>query len=256
MRIIRHSPQHITIHSPDLVLWIMALVFLGASALILLGFGAKVTLNCDRSLPPARVCTLETASFIDSNQTQIPAGNLQRAEVRVNYGDSDSSDTYKVVLLTNNGELPFTEYYSSGSSKKQQLADEINQFIQNDSLNTLSVKSDDRLWISIFAGIFAGIGALMGIFSGITTLDLDRSSGLLTVSKRRLLSAGASEYLLSDFQGAELESSKNTYRVVLRMRDGRTEPLTSYYSSGYKGKKKLADELQGFADSGPYKTTL
>lgn len=256
MRIVRHSPQHITIHSPDLVLWILALVFLGASALILLVFGEKVTLNCDRSIPPAGVCTLETTSFIDSSQKQISVGNLQRAELRVNYGDSDSSDTYQVVLLTNNGELPFTDYYSSGSSKKQQLVNEINQFIQNDSLNMLSVKSDDRLWISILAGIFAGVGALMGIFSGITTLDLDRSSGLLTVSKRRLLSTSASELLLSDFQGAEIESSKNTYRVVLRMRDGKPIPITSYYSSGYKGKKKLADELQVFADSGPYKTTL
>lgn len=256
MRVIRHSPQHITIHSPDLVLWIMALVFLGASAMILLIFGRKVTLNCDRSLPPAGVCTLESASFIDSNQTQISAGNLQRAEVRVNYGDSNSSDTYQVVLMTTNGELPFTEYYSSGSSKKQQLANEINQFIQDDSQNTLSVETDDRLFISILAGIFAGVGALMGLFSGITTLDLDRSSGLLTVSKRRLLPAGASEYLLSDFQGAEIESSKNTYRVVLRMRDGRTVPLTSYYSSGYKGKKKLADELEAFANAGQYKTAL
>lgn len=256
MRVIRHSPQHITIHSPDLVLWLMALVFLGASAMILLIFGRKVTLNCDRSLPPAGVCTLESASFIDSNQTQISAGNLQRAEVRVNYGDSDSSDTYQVVLMTTNGEVPFTEYYSSGSSKKQQLANEINQFIQDDSQNTLSVETDDRLFISILAGIFAGVGALMGLFSGITTLDLDRSSGLLTVSKRRLLPAGASEYLLSDFQGAEIESSKNTYRVVLRMRDGRTVPLTSYYSSGYKGKKKLADELEAFANAGQYKTAL
>jgi len=252
MRVIRHSPQHITIHSPDLVLWFLAVSFLGSSALMLLVFGRKVTLNCDRNLPPAGVCTLESASFINRRQTNFSVGGLQQAVVDVSYGDSDSSDTYRVVLVTTNGEVPFTGYYSSGSSGKEEIADDINRFIRSNSQKTLSVKTDDRLVLSIIAGVFAGIGVLMGLFGGITTLDLDRSSGLLTVSKRSLISDSVSEHLLSDLQGAEIESSSSTYRVVLRLRESKPIPITSYYSSGYKGKKKLADELQEFIGAAKY----
>lgn len=246
MRVIRHSPQHITIHSPDLVLLILAVSFLGTSALMLLVFGRKVTLNCDRNLPPAGVCTLETTSFINRRQTNFSVSALQQAVVDVSYGDEDSSDTYRVVLMTTNGEVPFTGYYSSGSSGKEEIADDINRFIQSNSQQTVSVKTDDRLVLSIIAGVFGGIGALMGSLASYTTIDLDRSSGLLTVKKRSLIKNSTSEHLLSDLQKADIESSSSTYRIALRMRDDSTIPLTSYFSSGYDGKQKLADELQQF----------
>jgi len=251
MRITRHSPQHITVRSDEAVMWIMSIIFIVVAGAMLLIFGKKVTLNCNRSLPPAGSCTLETTSFIDRRNMDFSLGELQQAVIDVSA--SSDGDTYRVVLVTAHGEIPFTDYFSSGYSGKQELADEINNYLRSTSQQSLSVKSDDRLIMSILAGVFGGAGGLMLLFSGVTTIDLDRSTGLMTVTKRRLIGSGSDEYLIGDFTGAEIEgSSKGNYRVVLRLRDGRSIPLTSYYSSGYDGKRKLADELQGFTAGGGY----
>ena len=88
----------------------------------------------------------------------------------------------------------------------------------------------------------------MALLAGFTVINLDRSSGMLTVTRNRLITKSTSEYMISEFKGAEIQGSNGTYRVALLMKDGQAFPLTSYYSSGTRGKQKLVDELQRFAD--------
>lgn len=248
MRVVRHTPQHVTITTSEPVLWILGISFLLAGLALTLLLSRVVTLTCDRSLPPNGACTLTSSNYVTSKTYELPLDQIQGAEVQISYGDSDSDDTYRVVLITTQGTVPFTGYYSSGSQKKQQTADQVNRFLTYESQQNLSLKVDDRVWMSILGGVFAGAGLLMALLAGFTVINLDRSSGMLTVTRNRLITKSTSEYMISEFKGAEIQGSNGTYRVALLMKDGQAFPLTSYYSSGTRGKQKLIDELQRFAD--------
>ena len=72
----------------------------------------------------------------------IPMGELQRAEVEVNE-DSDG-DTYRVVLITENGRIPLSEVYSSGERGKRARANQINAFLSNPEQMSLRIQQDHR----------------------------------------------------------------------------------------------------------------
>jgi len=137
----------------------LGFLFFVSGLTVMLFVGSKNTLSCDRSLAPAGACTLRVEKALTGKEQQIPIPQLKGAYVDEST-DSDGT-TYRVVLQTARGEIPFTSYYSSGYSGKKNTVDKIIAFLQDENQAVLSVKTDSRIWVAIFSGIYAGVGAVL-----------------------------------------------------------------------------------------------
>ncbi|MEB3231417.1 MAG: hypothetical protein VKJ64_10435 [Leptolyngbyaceae bacterium] len=132
------------------------LPFLGFGVLALVLFAKATTLECDRIEPKQIECTLVSEGVLGSDTQTISSGQLQGAEIEVNY-DSDG-DTYRVLLLTDTDPIPFTTVYSSGRSGKQEKVQQINAYLTNEHQKTLTIQQDDRMFGYILGGVFGTVG--------------------------------------------------------------------------------------------------
>ncbi len=246
MKIIRYDQQHIAVRFNPAGMWIMGVAFLGFAALAVLILGSQSTLTCIRS---DRTCSLEKKSLLKTSSLDIPMEQLQGAQL-ITVTDSEGSDTYKVALNTTGGSIPLTGYSSSGYNSRRRIVEKINAFLTDASQQRLEVKQDSRILLYIIGAIFAGIGLLLILLISRITVDLDRTKGLATLKRRSLITSSVDEILLGDLTGAEVQGSSGSkgasYRVALVQRSGQRTPLTGYYSSGYQGKQKLAEEINNF----------
>lgn len=157
----------------------LGLIFFLAGLVVMLFLGQKVTLTCVRSLPPPGFCTLRSANMVSARETIIPIPDLIGAALDVSHGED--GDTYRVLLQTTRGSLPMTGYYSSGLNAKQVTVDKINSFLMYSTMQSLHIKTDDRIWIAIFSGIFAGSGALLLTLAVLKTVQDTREGSQGTV---------------------------------------------------------------------------
>lgn len=153
------SFSHLKLDPDQMIRGGLGLLFFLVGLAVMLFLGQMVTLTCVRSQPPPGYCTLRSANMVSARETIIPITDLRGASLDISYGDD--GETYRVLLQTSDGSLPMTGYYSSGFKAKQRAVDQVNSFLMYDTMQTLYVKSDDRIWIAIFSGIFAGCGALV-----------------------------------------------------------------------------------------------
>jgi hypothetical protein len=137
-------------------------VFVVSGLVAMVVFGELATLTCQRVEPTQGSCQFVHSGLLGSDETTIPLNQLQSAKVDVNEGNR--GNTYRVVLLTNGGKVPFTSVWSSGAEGKQKNADRINAFIGNPGKTSLRVQQDDRWFAYPFGGIFilAGGGVVLG----------------------------------------------------------------------------------------------
>ncbi|MBD0346025.1 MAG: hypothetical protein ICV63_14620 [Coleofasciculus sp. Co-bin14] len=133
-------------------------------AIIVLG-GKRITLTCQRVEPTQGNCQLVSSSLLGSNEITIPLNQLQGAEVEVDE-DSDGN-TYRVVLLTNDSDVPFTLLWTSNARENEKNVNLINAFVVNAGKTSLRVQQDDRLSAYCWGGLFILIGGLTMLgFSG------------------------------------------------------------------------------------------
>ncbi|HEY7569241.1 MAG TPA: DUF3592 domain-containing protein [Gemmatimonadaceae bacterium] len=104
----------------------------------------------------------------------------------------------------------------------------------------------------IVGAVMAALGALMGLLPATHTFAFSRSERRLIVVRQRLGRVTREEYPLRDVASAFVDSSKSsdgdTWRVVVQLTDGQIIPVTSYYTSGYDGKKLAADRITEFVN--------
>lgn len=97
---------------------------------------------------------------------------MHREKININqlYGtklgisEGDEGYTYRVEMLTSDGEIPLTPVYSSGEKSKREKIKKINDFINNQTANFLIIKQDDRIFAYIFGRLFTlnGSGLMIG----------------------------------------------------------------------------------------------
>jgi hypothetical protein len=138
-------------------------IFLTIGLLVGLVFAKQYAFECERLSPQTDEgnCELTAAGFRGTETTSFPISELQGARVASNYDSEDRSTTYRVEILTERGELPITPVWSSGQQSKQEMADEIEQFAQNQSISNLAIAQDDRWFGYLFLFIFGGVGLAM-----------------------------------------------------------------------------------------------
>jgi hypothetical protein len=167
MKNVEQTPDPLSLQPNNLMTPIAAIlftsVFVVAGLAIILIFGELTTLTCQRVQPTQGSCQFVRSRLLRSGETTIPLNQLQSAKVDVT-ASSRRGNSYRVVLLTYGGEVPFTIASSSDAEGKQENVDKINAFIANPGKTSLRVQQDDRWFIYPFGGSFILLGGL-GLFS-------------------------------------------------------------------------------------------
>jgi hypothetical protein len=145
--------------------FLMGLFFIGGGIFIIIMFSKLTILECLRSEPSTNQgqCQLISQGIIGSKTTKtIAIKSLQGAKIEESR-DSDGDSTYRVVLLTQEGNIPFTKDYSSGKFGKEKNMNEVRNFLSNKNQTSLKLKQDDRWWfiVGVAFGII-GISLVLG----------------------------------------------------------------------------------------------
>jgi len=106
---------------------------------------------------------------------------------------------------------------------------------------------------SIWAGaICLIIGLLLALVLGsITTILVDKDTGIFTLRNRSIFRNMVKEYFINEITSIEIEQNRSddggaTYRVAIITKNGESIPFHSYYTSGYRGKERQAQKLRDF----------
>lgn len=135
----------------------LSIIFVGLGLLFSYLLGIVTTLECSR-LESAQTCNLERSWMGLVKLTDRPLRQVHSAWVEESCDDDGC--TYRVVLETDQGQLPLGTAYSSGSASKQDKADQVNAFVENASITQVKVQDGGGLWM-LFPLIFIAVGLVM-----------------------------------------------------------------------------------------------
>ncbi len=262
MKIIHHSPTLLTLQLRPWFLWLFGAAFSTAGLVVILLLGNVTTLTCQRTGTTGD-CKLSQSGVLDSSLQRLPLNEVRGAEIATHH--NRDGNTYQIRLLTDTGEIPLTSYYSSGYSSKANVVQQIEQFVSNPEISSLSIQEDGRWFAYPFGGVFLLSGlAIATCFGQVVTCSFDKTMGKFTIQRQGLLGNHQRHYRIQDISNVEIEESRgnnsSTYRVSLVIYDDSSDgyqrsknyhqmvPLTTYYSSGYNEKQKTVDSIRNFLD--------
>lgn len=135
---------------------IFGLIFVVAG-LAFVFFLARVTeLQCTHPEPTQVVCIREVKWL-----GIVPIGEKTMRDVRgasVDENCDEDGCTYRVIVRTGEGNVPLTDYYSSGYKAKQDTADQITAYAGQSSEGTLDVSEGSVILGVLGGGIFIVAG--------------------------------------------------------------------------------------------------
>jgi hypothetical protein len=146
----------------------LSIVFVGMGLLFSYIVGIVTTLECARP-ESGQTCNLERSWMGLVKLTDRPLRQVHSAWVEENCDDDGC--TYRVMLETDQGQLPLGTAYSSGSRSKEDKADLVNAFVKDSSISRVKVQDGGGLWLFIpLLFIIIGVGLvarpLFGLIKG------------------------------------------------------------------------------------------
>jgi hypothetical protein len=112
-----------------------------------------------------------------------------------------------------------------------------------------------RTAIGVVGAFMVVLGAMFVLLPAISTFYFNRGEKRLVIARRRVwtpTSQGYDEYPLADVNAVRVEEGRSsddggtTWRVVVRLADGRSIPFTSYYTSSYEPKAAMAARIANY----------
>ncbi len=249
MKIVEQSSDRLVLQLRPWIIWIFSALFIGFG-LVPIFSTSKRELICDRTPTPGQ-CELHSHQLFSSsklNTFQLSAVQRARLESK---RDSEGDSLYRVVLLTDQGSVPFTSIYSSGRSQYRHYVAVINAFLQNPEQRSLYVEYNDHWSLLIVTLISSGTGIVLLVFMGeIVTCDFDRLSGTLHIARRGLFGTRTQKHSLDEVSDVVVRASPGsdgggTYRICFIFREEEV-PVTAYYSTGRKEKWKTVELIRQF----------
>ena len=166
-------------------------------------------------------------------------------------------DRYRVALVTDWGNIPFRKSYTYSSLPEYQhlltVVSQINSFVAKPLQDSLIVEQDEKYvgYICFATGTFFSlITFLILAISPYITCSLEREFNLVTIERRNLFSKKTFDYKISDIVAVKVEEQSDiesaTYRLTLLLTSGEKVPLTYGFTSGWKEKQQIANQLQNF----------
>jgi hypothetical protein len=141
-----------------LVVLILGLVFMFI-------FGQISELRCEKPQLYVVECALDQ-KFLGiipvSSKTFLDVNNAW-----VETSCDEDGCSYRVVLLTSNGQQPLTNYYSSDYGAREEMTWEINSYIQSEDNTPLFLTEKSGLIPALFSLIFVLVGLYQMIVKGL-----------------------------------------------------------------------------------------
>ncbi|MBD1834885.1 hypothetical protein H6F61_19825 [Cyanobacteria bacterium FACHB-472] len=171
--------------------------------------------------------------------------------------DSDGDNTYRVVLLTNSGEIPLT-LGTSDAGEKQKNAARINAFIDNFEEISLHVQQDDResvYFLGAISGLLGGglaFGSLHREF--IISCTFDKALGLVRLKRQTLLRTKVTEWRLREINQIDVKEKMDSdgdkmYSVWLNLKSGEHISLSLQGITDKQNNQKIAECICQFLNS-------
>lgn len=207
-------------------------------------------LQCNTNLSsPEKHCQLtESIAFFYHHTTDL--GHLKKAKLR-SWKNKKGSRQYQIKLLADNSvTLGFTP--SLSVSSLDPIIAKINQYLQSDTQPPLAIGTIASLFPSLFSSIFILVGFAVGALTNRLKIELDKTTRLMQIQRKNLLSTSTEDVSIDEIAHLELESSysqknQRVYRIVMRMKDEQVEPLENSYNNLVQSKIKTIQAINQFA---------
>ncbi len=271
VKILEQLPNKLIIRIRPTFFWGVALFFAGVGLFLLLSsltLTPVTTLTCERSAPLQLSltsiqdaptfprCELAEINWLGREKSKTFISELQGATTETKIRKDKHGitiSTYRVMLQTSGGNVPFTnEYTAYDEQSRQALVFQINAFIQAPMQASLVVQENERL-LGYFgfgiAGFFEVVSILVIAVAPVVTCFFDQESDSVTIRRHNWFGAKVFQHSLHEISGAKVELSNGgglTFRVTLTLWSGKTLPLTRFYSSGSEEKQQVAIYIQKF----------
>ena len=255
MHVIQETKTNLFLQLRPWSSWCFGATFaLAGLAMTVLG-SQLYTFRCDRTESTMPVCQLSSDGLLGTTEQIVPLDTIQGT--RIDTLIDVESTTYQLYLITDDGEIAVIPMRTSNYGNLQQLASQIDEFLNDPQATTLLIQEDYRGMGIVFGGLFVVAGlAVVVLFGSVITCSIDKSLGTLVLESNRLGHRSRNEYALRDLYGVAVEFHRanrggRTYRVALVMQSGDRVPLTAYYSSGLNKKQQTADRICAFLNLKP-----
>ena len=145
---------------------LFAALFLGMGLLFSFFTGNRVQLECIRAEAERVDCRILSRWYGLVPLAESQVENLQAASLEVYCDEDDCS--YRILLATNRGGIPLTQYYSANRRPKEGAVQAIEEFLADPQAETLAVQAGSAAEggiANLLPPILAGLGLLFGYFS-------------------------------------------------------------------------------------------
>lgn len=188
IKIVDQTPNRLQLRDRDwnwLGLGLLGLPFVAVGLIVGLAVSNRTMLNCQRwaTNPKSMVCQRIIDGYLGQNTLTIREP-LMRASVR------KTSGVGVVLYFSKTPELELVNHRIIVGYKQEIIANQINSFIQNPQIKTLSVVQDDYLE-GLMSGLMFLLPGLFLMIQGVTTPRLitcsfDKASDRVTIFKQYL----------------------------------------------------------------------
>ncbi|MFQ3614157.1 MAG: hypothetical protein SNJ68_10645 [Cyanobacteriota bacterium] len=226
-------------------------------ALLPLSMASLTTFTCNRQ---TETCTFihQTHPFTPPELRTLPIATIQEAQLDRITGSRNSPSTYRVSLAIQESDrgirIPLQAYSRNAAPKERRVA-EINRFLTDSQIQTLSIVQDER-WMQYFfsaAAVVLGVGLAL-TFANRTTFILDRLLGSLTIQNRGPIYNKTETFPLGDDLRVNLKAIKSgkrnmstAYAVELQI-GSPSDPrfFVIHTSDNRESQMQLAEQIRQF----------
>jgi len=231
------------------------LLFIAIAAGMLWSTGRESMLTCKRLEVNQVQCQLQQI-FLGRIVKQVTVDNPQQAIVQSSHS-SKGGTTYRMALVTAQGTIPLTDYYSSDANADD-LAAQFNQFHQNSAAKSVTLDQPASGFMFIIFVVFCAFALLMILTTHYDTLVFDRYRDMLTFTRLGFTGIHTREESISglttdvrQFRGSK---GRRYYCVFLRLAGGAADIKLDWNASREAAAQNLADRIQDFVKPGVHIT--
>ncbi len=229
---------------------LFGLVFMAVPIFMLWATGRESTLTCTRLEANQVQCQLQQI-FLGRVVNQVAVNNPQQAIVQTSHS-SKGGTSYRMALVTPQGTVPLTDYYSS-DAHADESADQFNQFVHNPAAKTVKIDQPASGFLFFMVALFIGFGAIMILGAHYDTFVFDRYRDAVTFTRVGLRGIRTREESISNlttevrqFRGSK---GRRYYCVFLHLENGSSLKL-DWNASRESSAQAVADQIQEFVKPG------
>lgn len=246
MRTLRQSPKSLTLSLRPLRIWILSGLMSSVGLILLLVLGRLTSLRCDRFGLSLASCTVETLGIGLEKQKTLLLKHVYRADI---------DSLYRIVLRTDQGDIPLTYPYTALNWEQKAVVSQINNFLGNPIALNLSMSQDGRAFAYPFGIILLGGGlGLMASFGSMVVYEIHQDQQRVILRNQSLWGQSSQEFPLESVLGVELEQEPHNgfpgdCHITMRLRSGESITLSPRYPLAPQAATDLVNTLQTYLHS-------